>query len=362
MNLLQRYILIQFAKNILLLVLSFIALYILIDFFEKIDNFVEKGKPMSLVFRFFVLSIPLILEQMGPVCILLAGVVTLGVLNHSNELIALKAGGISLKQIAWPLMLAGLVASLFLLSFSQFVVPKTVTQTNEIWERDVRGRVPLGIYRHGRYYYHDEQRFYSFARPIAQHNDFVFFSYATWNEDYDIETLVAAEYTSWIENTWLLTTGQIQQAQGDGSFHTEIFHLRTFPFPEKPTDFFIPQFRNTELSLLEMYQDALRSKRQSVEEQARAWSAFYGRISYILLGLPLLLLGLPMLLIVYRKWGRDLSLAVPVSCGMAFVCWGIWVILQSLATAAYLNPLAAALAVHVVVASVVFFLLLREDT
>jgi lipopolysaccharide export system permease protein len=362
LNLLQRYILIQFAKNILLLVMTFIALYILIDFFEKIDNFVEKGKPMTLVAHFFLLSIPFILEQMGPVCILLAGVVTLGVLNHSNELIALKSGGISLKQIAWPLLLAGAVASLLLLSLSQFVVPKTVSQTNAIWERDVRGRVPLGIYRHGRYYYHGENRFYSFARPIVQHNDFTFFSYATWNDTYDLQTLIAAENTSWLNNTWFLYTGQMQRLAEDASFHTEIFSMRTFPFPEKPTDFFIPQFRNTELSLLEMYQDALRSQHHSEEEQARAWSAFYGRISYTLLGLPLLLLGLPMLLVVYRKWGRDLSLAVPVSCGMAFVCWGIWVILQSLSKAAYLNPLAAALAVHLVVASLGLFLLLREDT
>ena len=48
-NLLSRYILLQFLKNIMMLVLSFIAIYLLIDFFEKIDNFMEKGKSMALV-------------------------------------------------------------------------------------------------------------------------------------------------------------------------------------------------------------------------------------------------------------------------------------------------------------------------
>ena len=33
-NLLSRYILLQFLKNIMMLVLSFIAIYLLIDFFE----------------------------------------------------------------------------------------------------------------------------------------------------------------------------------------------------------------------------------------------------------------------------------------------------------------------------------------
>lgn len=361
MNLLNRYILKQFGKNILLLALSFIALYILIDFFEKIDNFMEKGKPMVLVGKFFLLSIPFVVEQMGPVCILLAGVVTLGVLNNSNELTALKAGGISLKQITGPIIAAGLAATLLLLALSQFVLPRTAAITNRIWHREVKGQMPLGIYRSGRYYYQGEDNFYSFARPDPAKTEFTFFSHASWNKKYELQTLIAAEQAVWQNGEWMLYNGQVQFAQGKDNFTTEVFDIRSFPFKEKPADFFLPRLRSSELSILELYRDALRDK-QSKEEQAAAWADFYGRVSYILLGLPLLLLGLPLLLIVYRKWGRDLSLAVPTSCGMAFACWGIWAILQSLAKAAYLNPLAAALSVHLVVGTLGLFLLLREDT
>ena len=76
---------------------ALISLYLLIDFFEKIDNFLEKGKSAGLILKFFVLNIPFIVEQMSPVCVLLAGVITLGVLNHTNELIALKSCGIPLR-------------------------------------------------------------------------------------------------------------------------------------------------------------------------------------------------------------------------------------------------------------------------
>ena len=63
----------------------------------------------------------------------------------------------------------------------------------------------------------------------------------------------------------------------------------------------------------------------------------------------------------YRRWGRDLSLAVPVSCGMAFFCWGGWAALQSLAKESYINPLAAAIGVHIVVGLAGIVLLIRED-
>ncbi len=359
-HLLKRYILIQFCKNFLMLVLSFVAIYLLIDFFEKIDNFMEKGKSMALVWKFFLLSIPFIIEQMGPVCILMAGVVTFGILNNSNELIALKSCGIPLKKISGPIIVAGMAATLLLLSLSQFVLPKTVSQTNRIWNKEVKGRVPLGIYRNGRYYYQGKKHFYSFARPDPQQNIFPFFSFTSWNEKYELTTLVAAEQASWLNGTWILRNGQEQFAGDEKTFKTEIFSRREFSFTEKPRDFFIPQYRSNELSLVELYYDALH--KEAPAEKTIAWANFYGRISYILLGLPLLLLGLPLLLLVYRKWGRDLSLAVPVSCGLAFTCWGCWGTLQSLAKAGYVPPIAAAISVHIIIGLLGFILLLREDT
>ena len=360
MNLLKRYILLQFFKNIMMLVLSFIAIYLLIDFFEKIDNFMEKGKSMALVGEFFLLSIPFIIEQMGPVCILLAGVVTFGVLNHSNELIALKSCGIPLKKIAAPIIVGGMIATLLLLSLSQFVLPKTVSQTNRIWNKEVKGRVSLGIYRNGRYYYQGNEHFYSFARPDPSQNIFPFFSYSSWNSRYELTALVSSEHASWKNGTWTLENGQVQYAKGKEIFKTEVFSERSFNLTETPADFFIPQYRSNELSLAELYTDALHKK--APEERTVAWANFYGRISYIFLGLPLLMLGLPLLLMVYRKWGRDLSLAVPVSCGLAFVCWGLWGALQSFAKAGYIPPLAAAISIHIAVGFLGFILLLREDT
>ena len=143
-------------------------------------------------------------------------------------------------------------------------------------------------------------------------------------------------------------------------FAQQVFKEKNFTFPEAPSDFFVPAYRTMELSLLDLYTETKHTK--SMEERNKAWADFYGRISYTFLGLPLLLLGLPMLLLVYRKWGRDLSLAIPVSCGMAFVCWGAYTTLQSLAKASYLHPLTAALSIHLVVGCFGVLLLVREDT
>jgi len=359
-KLLYRYILRLFIKNIFMLMSGFIAIYVLIDFFEKIDKFMEKGKSLGLVIQFFALNIPFILNQMGPICILLAGVVTLGVLNHSNELIALKASGIPLKKITAPIIAAGLGFTLLFLTMSQFVLPKTISATNRIWNKEVKGKVALGIYRNGRFYYHGKDGFYSFARPDLKQSDFFHFSYSSWDGEHHLKTLVAAERALWQDGTWILYSGQIQTARDHEKFNTTTFRKRIFTFPEKPSDFFVPKYYTKELSLTGLYHEALHKR--SPEERRAAWVELYGRISYIFLALPLLLVGLPLLLSVYRAWGKDLSLAIPVSCGMAFACWGTWGTMQSLAKAGYVNPLFAASAIHVFGILLGLVLLLREDS
>ncbi|MDR2548992.1 MAG: LptF/LptG family permease [Desulfobulbus sp.] len=360
MILLHRYILAHFFRNLALILASFISIYLLIDFFEKIDDFVEKGKSFGLVAKFFLLNIPFIVDMMSPVCILLAGVVTLGMLNHSNELIALKACGIPLRKIVRPIIAAALACIVLFLAMAQMVLPTTVSTTNSIWNREVKGRTFSGIYRNGRYYYRGQDGFYSFARPDPQKNVFANFSYTTWNSTYQAQSLITAASAVWNQGLWTLYDGQAQKASGNERFATDVFPERHFEFPEQPDAFFVPPYRSMELSLTELYRETKHSR--SDEARNKAWAEFYGRISYTFLGLPLLMLGLPLLLLVYRKWGRDLSLAIPVSCGMAFVCWGLYTTLQSLAKASYLPPLLAAISVHLLVSGLGLYLLMREDT
>lgn len=359
MKRLDLYIINQFVRNIATIMAALIAIYLLIDFVEKYDNFMEKGKPLSLMAKFFLLNIPFILEQMGPVCILLAGVVTLGILNHSNELIALKACGLTLRRIVAPILIAGTVITLLLVSMSQFVLPASMAVTNRIWIEDVRGKVPLGIFRNGRYYYRGREGFFSFLRPDPKKEVFYSFSFASWDDEYRLKRLITAQQAVWYDNSWQLAMGQEQIRVGPDKYRIRVFKQRKFQFAQEPSDFFVPEYRSQELSLTGLFLEAKRS--ESKAEANKAWTEFYGRISYILLGLPLLLLGLPMLLIVYRRWGRDLSLAIPVSCGIAFVCWGLWGTLQSLSKAGYLSPFLAASSVHLIIGLAGIFLLLRED-
>lgn len=361
MTLLHTYLLKQFYKFLATVGSGFVALYLLIDFFEKWDNFSAAGKPLSEAITYFILFIPSVIDQLGPILILLSGVISLGILNHSHELTALKAGGLPLRKIVRPLIAGGVLTTIIFLAAAQWLLPITVAKTNDIWLEGIKGETPAGIVRNNRYYYRGIEGFYSFDWPDTNNFEFKNFSYSTWNDDYDLRQLLSAKTASWNKekNDWTLTGGVIQLEGEDQPYTTRPFTTKTFSFPENPELFRTPQNQEAESSLSQLLDSAINARTDF--ESRDAWIAFLGRVSYIFLGLPLLLLGLPILLISYQKWGRDLSIAIPASCALAFFAWALWGALQSLAIAGSFSPWLAASLIHVTFASIGLYLLRRFD-
>lgn len=358
MKLLDRYLLRQFAKNILLVLSLFVAIYLLVDFFERIDEFIQANKPLGLAAKYLLLNIPFMIEQLMPVCILLGGVVTLGLLNHHGELAAMKAGGICVGRLAAPVVAGAVLSSLLLLAMGQWLLPTTVATANQILHEQVRGEIPQGLYRNNRFYYRGKHGFYSFARPDPKLDRYVDFSYATYDDDFRLQWLLSAGTAKWQNGEWHLGDCQTKAITGTEGYKVTTYDAMKIVLPETPTDFFMPEYKLNEMSLTQLY-GRTHSTGSSGDREARF--KLYERLSYMLLGLPMMLLGLPVLLLVHQRWGRDLSLAIPVSCGLAFLAWGCWGTLQSLARGNYVHPAIAASAIHLLISGLGIWLLKQQD-
>lgn len=356
MTLLFKYIISQFFRNFLLVTIAFAAIYLLVDFFERIDNFMEAGKSIFLALTYFSLKVPLIVEQLSPVSILLSGVVTMGLLNQSKELLAMKAAGINMGTILRPIFSGALLLTICILAMAQWLLPRTMAAINDIWYVKVNATIPLGIHRNGRFYYRGRDGFYTFGRPDPKTFRYTDFIYTTWKKDYSFDRQITAETATWENNRWVLSQGVAKKTDDTGEIHATIFKLREFTFPEQPRSFFVPVYRYTERSLTDLLRNALKKKNDAV-----LWANFHGRISYIVFGLPLLLLGIPVLLLINQRWGRDLSFAIPASCGLAFVVWGIWSVMQALSKASYLSPWISAWVLHILVAGLGYAMLRKIE-
>ncbi|MFC1837578.1 LptF/LptG family permease [Thermodesulfobacteriota bacterium] len=342
----------------MLVLAALLTVYLLIDFFERIDDFIEAGKSFGLAAEYFLFKTPLILEQLTPIIILLGGIIVLGLLNHNGEILALKAAGIHTFRITVPLTVSAVAFSLLILAFAEWIVPPTTAHTNKIFYEQVRQEKPRGIMKKNRFYYKDENGFYSFEKREQENNRFDNFIFTSWDDSYAIKMLLTADIAYWRDGGWIFKNCRIKQKNDDGNYRVTTHDKTSYPLTATPGDFFVPEYKVNELSLSALYG---LSKSNKGPRGIEAGLKFLERLSFIFLGLPLLMLGLPLLLIAHQKWGRDLSLAIPLSCGLGFAAWGVWSVMQSYAKAAVINPHFAAWATHLFIAAIGTFLILRQD-
>ncbi|MBW2739572.1 MAG: LptF/LptG family permease [Deltaproteobacteria bacterium] len=138
MSIIHKYLTGEIFKCLFFVLAVVVSIYVAVDFFEKIDNFMEAGLPFSKIFAFLIFKIPFIIAQIIPVCILLSVIIVFGLMTKNNELIALKSSGVSVYYLLKPIFIIGLILSLLLFFISEVIVPITMERANEIWLKEVK--------------------------------------------------------------------------------------------------------------------------------------------------------------------------------------------------------------------------------
>jgi lipopolysaccharide export system permease protein len=336
---------------------SLITIYLLVDFFEKIDNFIEVGKPATLAIKYLLLKIPLIIDQLLPVCLLLAGVITLGIMNQNREVMALKAGGLSMKKILAPILIATFFFTILALLAGEWIVPSTTRETNRIWYEEVKNSKAQGIVRHGQVFFKGTEGIYSFRKATKSEDTFTNFSYLVWDATYKLKLQLSAKTASYQNRVWHFRNGQIKTASKTDRYDLQSFSEYAMALPDQPDEFFIPEYQGEEASI----SDHLEAVLQNRDPDQTAWQNLHRRLSYIFLGMPLVLLGLPILMLAHQRWQHDLSLAIPISCVMAFIAWGWWSTAQAMIHAYNLSPPIASWSVHILTGGLGFLMINRQS-
>ena len=100
---------------VFILVMQFLWLYI--------DELVGKGLSIKVIFEFLGWGSITMLPLSLPLATLLASMMTLGTLGQNNELLAIKAAGVSLQRVLVPLGAACLVVSIGAFFVSNDLMP-----------------------------------------------------------------------------------------------------------------------------------------------------------------------------------------------------------------------------------------------
>jgi LPS export ABC transporter permease LptG/LPS export ABC transporter permease LptF len=143
-RILDEYVVREFLGIFLLVLSGFVMLMLVFTFFELIGDILRNHIALSLIGEYLINLTPDMLYQITPLAVLIAVLVTFGVLNRNSEIIAMKACGISLYRLVIPIVsIAGLLAvSLFL--FDQFYLPQA-NRRQEALHNIIKGRPPQTV-------------------------------------------------------------------------------------------------------------------------------------------------------------------------------------------------------------------------
>jgi lipopolysaccharide export system permease protein len=152
MRLLDRYLLRELCVPLVYCLAGFLVFWVSFDLFGELEDFQKAQLGANDVLRYYLVKTPELLVTVLPVALLLALLYTLT--NHArhNEMIAMRAAGLSLSRISIPYLLVGTVLSLILFYLNEQLVPDSSGRAlaikegrkhiaeSEVWQRQVNFR------------------------------------------------------------------------------------------------------------------------------------------------------------------------------------------------------------------------------
>jgi len=130
---------------IFILMMQFLWLYI--------DELVGKGLSLKVILEFLGWGCATLIPLSLPLATLLSSMMTLGTLAENNELLAIKAAGISLKRVLIPLGIASIVISIGAFFASNDLIPvaynKIYTLRDDIGRTKEEIKIPTGTFYDG---------------------------------------------------------------------------------------------------------------------------------------------------------------------------------------------------------------------
>ncbi len=366
-RILDEYVVLEFLNMFALVLLGFILIMLVFTVFDLLSDILRNHIPMTTVGDYLINLTPLFLYRLAPLAVLIAVLVTFGVLNRNSEIIAMKATGISLYRLVVPILSIAAILSVSLFLFDEFYLPQankrqdalrnvikgkpaqTVTHPEQNW---IFGQPRTG--EPGRIFY------YRFFDP--DRNEFANISVFEFDRStFALTRRIFAAKALWdpATDSWRFQDGWENDIQGDHTSNFQQFSQTTFSEIHEDPGYFKKetlQAQEMNFGQLDRYISDLR---QSGFDTMKLRVALWQKLSYPLIAIVMAVLAIPFAL----SMGRRGSLTgIAVAIGVALTYFVAESLFGALGNNNYLPAAFAAWSSDILFGLVGGYLLLRTPT
>ncbi|MFW6147514.1 MAG: LPS export ABC transporter permease LptG [Thermodesulfobacteriota bacterium] len=358
MKIINRYLLKEFFGLFFLSLLAFLMIYVVIDFFGKIDKFLRAGASLGVAVSYFLYQTPFIIQQMIPIAVLISVMLMLGIMNKNNEILALKSSGLSLFNVAYPLIVVSLIIGASSFFLSESFVPITSAKANDIWNKKIEKGHSQGTYTLSHLWYKGKHSIYRIRTYDRRTRTIEGLSIFFFDKDFNLRRRIDAKKATWTEQGWLLSKGLIQEIHPDGSRRSTQVTSRLAYLPETPENFERAMKSLEEMSFWEL-RDYTEKIRQEGYDATRSEVELNTKMAFPLISVVLTLVGIPL---AFKKRKGGIPLSITLAIGISFLYLLAFGLSRSLALSGVLPPLLGAWLANLLFLPFGIYLMLKTET
>jgi LPS export ABC transporter permease LptG/LPS export ABC transporter permease LptF len=361
-TILDDYVLRGFALYLAMIVAAFLMLLLVFTLFELLGDIMRNQVSPLTVGEYLLNVAPFFLYTTTPLSMLLAVLVTFGLLQRSNEITAIKATGISLYRVVVPVLIAStLVAGVLFLS-DQFYLPYT-NKRQDALRNEIKGKPAQTYLRPDRKWIfgqHSDIYYYQFFDPDRD----VFGGVSVFQFDphtFQITHRIAADRAHWSSSMgrWVYEEGWERSLSGSAIESYRKFDVSTYPELSEAPAYFKKEIRQSS----EMNYDELSRYIHDLEESGfdvvRLRVQLQKKIAYPLITFVMAVLAIPFALSAGK---RSALTGVATAIGIGVVYWTISGLFEAMGNLSQLPPAVAAWSPDLVFGFIGGYLILRMPT
>jgi LPS export ABC transporter permease LptG len=360
---LDDYVLRQFMGYLGMILGSFLVLLLVFTLFELLRDILQNSVPFPVVGEYLLQVTPYFVYQTSHLCVLLAVLVTFGIMQRSSEVTAMKATGISIYRIVLPVLVisAALAAGLF--AFDQLYLPST-NKRQDALRNQIKGKPPQTYLRPDRKWIVGEQNtiwYYEFFDP--QENRFANVSIFQFDPNtFAMKSRIMASGAHWETSLgkWVFEQGWERNFRGDAIESYRPFEVATFDQVTEDPQYFKKEIKqSSEMSYAELRQ-YISDLQQSGFDVTSLRVQLEKKFAFPLMTLVMAILAVPFSLRSGRRGGALAGMATAI--GIAVVYIVVSGLFEAMGNANQLPPTLAAWSPDLLFALTGGYLILKVPT
>jgi LPS export ABC transporter permease LptG/LPS export ABC transporter permease LptF len=326
-RILDEYVVLEFLKMFLLVLFGFVVLMLVFTFFDLVSDILRNHIPLYTVGQYLLNLTPDMLYQIAPLAVLIAVLVTFGVLNRNSELIAMKATGISLYRLVVPIISIAAILSVSLFLFDEYYLPQA-NRKQEALRNIIKGRPPQTVLHPEHNWIFGQARpgeqgrifYYEFFDPVR--NEFANLSVFEFDPaTFALSRRIFASRAMWNDdsNAWVFRDGWQRDFEG-GAVKPNGYHgfaqTAFAEMHEEPGYFKKESLQSQEMNFgqLDHYINDLR---QSGFDTMVLRVALWHKLAYPLIAIVMAVLAIPFALSMGRR-GSLTGIAVAIFVALTY--------------------------------------------